>query len=152
MEEVITTISQEFRFFREPYKIGETIECEDIPFLVIDIQRFEVRYQSIKVWYTCQDLRKRDFVSSSYKEDQSEKFASVKLKYDHQAFKSQLHLGTIHFIESHYYRLAEYKDITFDGTDLEISFIAKPVRPVSSNKARNKFVETRKKKLNLEIF
>ncbi|MED4718633.1 hypothetical protein [Bacillus badius] len=154
MKKVITTISTVSRLFRQPRKIGDTFEHNDKTYMVIGIERFEVLYNTkLKVWYTCQNLSETDYVTR--KKAYQEPFqleAEVKLKYDDERIRTRAQLGTVHFMEGEFYKIMEYTDIELNGTDLLLSFIVKPLYPVDRKEAKAKLLDSRKRKLQLEVF
>ncbi|KIL79548.1 hypothetical protein SD77_2002 [Bacillus badius] len=122
--------------------------------MVIGIERFEVLYNTkLKVWYTCQNLSETDYVTR--KKAYQEPFqleAEVKLKYDDERIRTRAQLGTVHFMEGEFYKIMEYTDIELNGTDLLLSFIVKPLYPVDRKEAKAKLLDSRKRKLQLEVF
>lgn len=125
----------------------------DNTYLVIGIEKFEVLYQKLKVWYTCQNLNETDYISKkkAYRESFQLEM-DVKFKYDDDRLNSKLYIGSVHFVKGHHYKLVEYTDIKLDSTDLHVSFVAKPIYPLDRKEARTKFIDNRKNKLQLEIF
>ncbi|PFR93484.1 hypothetical protein [Priestia megaterium] len=152
MNDVIITIRTETRLFRQPRKIGDVFEHKGNNLLVIGIERFEVFFQRMTVWYTCQNLNEIDYVSKrkSYKQG-FELEVEVKLKYDDERFKDRLYIGSVHFIRGQNYKLIEYTDLELDGTDIKASFAAKPIHPLDRKEAKAKLINEKKKKLQLEL-
>lgn len=152
MKDVIQTIRTETRLFRQPRKIGDVFEYNGKNLLVIGIERFEVFFQRMTVWYTCQNLNETDYVSKrkAYKQG-FELEVEVKLKYDDERFKDRLYIGSVHFIRGQNYKLTEYTDLELDGTDIKASFAAKPIHPLDRKEAKAKLIDVKRKKLQLEL-
>lgn len=148
---VITTVKSEFRLFRQPHKIGDVIEVNETSLLILGIERFTLYGSRLTVWYTCQNLTATDYVSmkKAYKEQHAVE-AYVKLKHDDDRIK-RFELGTVHYIKGHAYKILEYTELLFKGTDIEISFIVRPVHPIDRKEAKAKLFSERRKKLQLEI-
>ena len=150
---LIVSISTEYPLFRQPRKIGDVFESIGETFIVLGIEKFEVFTQSIKVWYTCQNLNRTDYISAkkTYKDNlYLEMYA--KIKFDDERLKTRFFLGSLQMVKGQFYKLMEYTDIHFDGTDLRISFTGKPIYPLDKKEAKSKRLGNKKKKLKLEVF
>ncbi len=147
------TVSSEFRLFRQPKRIGDTLENHNGIFLIVGIEKFEILSNYLKIWYSCQNLEMTDYVSynKAYKNNYQLE-VEAKLKFDDERLKTSLYLGSIHLINNQFYKLTEYTDIKLDSTDLQVTFNAKPIHPLNRNEAKAKLIDTRKKKLQLQVF
>lgn len=152
LKDVIVTIRTRTKLFRQPRKIGDVFEHNGNNMLVIGIERFEVAYQQLTVWYTCQNINKTDYVSKrkAYKQG-FEIEVVVKLKYDNENFKDRLYIGSVHFIKGQHYKLIEYTGLELDGTDIKATFAAKPIHPLDRKEAKAKLIDVKRKKLQLEL-
>lgn len=150
-DRLIVTVKSEFRLFRQPHKVGDVIRVREIDLLVIGIERFDLWGSTLTMWYTCQNLLVTDFVSmkKAYKEPHTVE-AYVKIKHDDDSMK-QIALGTVHYIRGQAYKVQEYTELLIKGTDIEISFIARPIHPIDRKEAKAKLFSERRKKLQLEI-
>ncbi len=150
-ERVITTIKSEYRLFRQPHKIGDVIEVREKPFLVLGIERFTLYGHWLTVWYTCQDLTQTDFISmhKAYKRPHVVEL-EAKFKHDDERIK-RIALGTIHRVGGQVYKLQEITEILIKGTDIAISFAARPIHPIDRREAKAKLFSERRKKLQLEV-
>ncbi|MUG24749.1 hypothetical protein GNQ08_20485 [Paenibacillus macerans] len=152
MERMITTVISRFKLFRQPHKIGDTIEVDGRPLLILGIEDFHIRYTRIDVHYTCQRLDILDFVSraKAYKEP-----FTVGLEVDFPPTKwdkvDQIRMGTTHYVRGECYKITEYTEISLKGTDLHIDLVARPVYPIDRKEARAKLFSDRRKRLQLEI-
>lgn len=150
-ERVITTIKSEFRLFRQPHKIGDVIEIDEKSYLILGIQRYSLFGEYLTIWYTAQNLMITDFVSmnKAYRQRHTVELV-VQLKFDDDRLKNS-HLGSVHHVGGQAYKLQEYSGILVKGTDIEISFIARPVHPIDRKEAKAKLFSERRKKLQLDI-
>ena len=76
----------------------------------------------------------------------------AKIKFDDERLKTRFFLGSLQVVKGQFYKLMEYTDIQFDGTDLRISFTGKPIYPLDKKEAKSKRLGNKKKKLKLEVF
>jgi hypothetical protein len=99
------------------------------------------------------NLNETDYVllKKSYKE-KFEVEVEVKLKFDDDRLKTRLYLGSVHLINGEYFKLTEYTDIQLESTDLKVSFVAKRIHPLDRKEAKAKLLQTRKQKLQLEVY
>ena len=148
---VITSIRHKFKLFRQPKKIGETLECEGKIYLILGIERYELFGNTITVWYTAQDLSQTDYISHARPNGNSDQIEFVSRdKFDSEKLK-KLQLGTITGYKGELYKILEYTEIEFVGTDMKLSFLARPVYPIDRKQAKSKLLNERRKKLNLEL-
>ncbi|WP_028547211.1 hypothetical protein [Paenibacillus taiwanensis] len=149
---VITTVKYRFRPFRQPDKIGDTFEHDGKMYLVLGIERYELYGGLMTIWYTVQDLSQTGYTSRPHVYDHNDgvefvaqdKFESEKLK--------AIQLGTLHVYKDRTYKVMEYTEIEFVGTDMKLSFISRPVHPINHKEAKAKLTNERRKKLKLEVF
>ncbi|MCG7406754.1 hypothetical protein MH117_04930 [Paenibacillus sp. ACRRX] len=149
---MIMTLKSCTKLFRQPNKVGDVIESNGGTYLVLGIERYELYGDQITIWYTIQDLKQKDYVSpyKPYTAVLQEQFV-YEDKYNSEKFK-KIQLGEIHFYKNEYYKILEFTGIKFNGTDMEISFLARPVYPLDQKQAKAKLLNERRKKLKLEVF
>jgi len=148
---LIRTVKMEYRLFRQPHRLGDILELQDRMFLIIGIQRFELRGYCLQIWYTCQDLQNISYISKRKAYNPPFQLeATMRVRYDDRRLE-KAKLGTIHQINGEYYQIMEYTDITIEGVDFVISFFVKPVYPIDRKEAKAKYLYERKKKLKLEV-
>lgn len=151
MHGVITSIRDRFRLFRQPKKIGETLECGGKIYLILGIERYELYGNTITIWYTAQDLSQLDYVAKSKPYIDSDQIEFVSRdKFDSERLK-KLQLGTVFGHKNELYKILEYSEIEFVGTDMKLSFLARPVYPIDRKQAKSKLLTERRKKLKLEL-
>ncbi|PPQ49086.1 hypothetical protein C5G87_06840 [Paenibacillus peoriae] len=151
MEKLITTIVCTFRLFKQPRKIGDTFKPNDIgdPVLVIGIEKYELRGERLIVWYTCQRLNHEAPKHSNYKRPTYNAVeGEVKAKYDEPDLEKYQPGKTV-WIREQLYKIQEYTEIALKGTDLVISFMARPIYPVSQKEVKEKLFGERRKKLKV---
>ncbi len=153
MKGLLYTTQSRFRLFKQPHKIGDTVNVKGKPYLVIAIERFSIFTNTLTVWYTTQDLSQSDYVYHKQHGGWNTKECELEfsMKYDDDRWKD-VHLGSTFFArDQNMYKLLEFTEISFKGTDLYISVIGKRVHPINHKEARAKFMQERKKMLKLEI-
>ncbi|OMF05234.1 hypothetical protein BK129_14700 [Paenibacillus amylolyticus] len=153
-DSLITTAVIRFKLFKQPYKVGQTVEVRGEPMLVLGIENFEIFSEMILVRYTCQRLNQMEFVSKAkaYREPSSN--IEMVIEIPHKEWKETvpgIRLGSIHSIKGEIYKVTEYTGIALKSTDLVIDMLARPVYPVDRNTAKSKLLDERRKKLKLEI-
>lgn len=153
MEIPIITIRIRYRLFRHPKRIGDIIEMDGKPYLVIGINKFHLWGYHLTVWYTCQDLTKVHYPDGDkiFTPEEHWTEAHVCCKYDDKGLEEAAELGRVYGIDGQYYKTVEYSDIEIIGTDIDISFYAKPIFPISRKEARSKLFDERRKKLKIEL-
>ncbi|MGR6546300.1 hypothetical protein [Paenibacillus tundrae] len=155
MNDLLITTVVTFKLFKQPYKIGDTYEINGETRLVIGIESFELnKYDStLKVRYTCQRLDVLDFVSKgkAYRQEPHQIEMEATLRHDKWDRVSDLNLGTTTILRGERYKILEYTEISLKGTDLYVSFLARPIHPVDRKEAKAKLMDERRKKLQFEI-
>ncbi|QYK61824.1 hypothetical protein [Paenibacillus sp. S25] len=151
MERLITTIRCVFRLFKQPHKIGATFTLSGTsePMLVIGIEKYELWHDQIIIWYTCQRL---DHEAPTKMVNRKPRNYVVELeiegKYDDVELK-RYGLGSTILNRGQYYKIQEYTEIALRGTDLVISFMARPIYPVGQKEVKEKLFGERRKKLKI---
>ncbi|ASA25406.1 hypothetical protein [Paenibacillus donghaensis] len=149
---LITSVSMETRLFRKPKQIGETIENRDGELLlIIGIERFEVRHDTIKVWYTVQRLEITEFVSKGklYRPPHTVEL-EAKAKHDDLNIRTLIPGRTVH-VHGEAYKIMEYTEIDLKSTDLYISMLAYPIYPIDRKEAKTKLMDAKRQKLKFEV-
>ncbi|WP_059048707.1 hypothetical protein [Paenibacillus senegalimassiliensis] len=151
-DRLIITVISRFNLFRQPHKIGDVIEVQGEPLLILGIENFFIRHNRIDVNYTCQRLTSLDYVSKAkaYKQT-SEIELVVNLPHAKWDKVDGIRPGTIQYVQGECYKITEFSGLSLKGTDLHIDLIARPIYPVDRKEARAKLFDERRKKLQLEI-
>lgn len=153
MGSLITTVIGRFKLFKQPYKVGQTIEVRGEPLLVLGIENFELFSSTILIRYTCQRLNEMDFVSKAKAYRQPFNVELV-IEIPHKQWEEivpGIRLGSIHSIKGEVYKVTEYTGIALKSTDLVIDMIARPVYPIDRKEAKAKLFSERRKKLKIEV-
>ena len=158
-KKLIIGIKCKFKLFKQPYKVGEIVEVNEIPHLIIGIQRFHyntiqkhlmVHYiaQSLNILYEIRkvtqqpsDLYKGWFIYT-LKEMEKRNFESeVKLIQvtDLVWFKK---IGATA-------KVVEITSVEFIGTDLKVWTMVQPIYPINPNTAKQLYKNERLKGLEL---
>lgn len=149
---LITSVTVETRLFKRPKQIGDTLEINNGELvLIIGIENFEVRYDSIKVRYTVQRLEVTEFVSKGklYRPPHTVEL-EAKAKYDDLNIRTLLPGRTVH-VHGDAYKIMEYTEIDLKSTDLYISMLAYPIYPVDRKEAKAKLLDAKRQKLKFEV-
>jgi hypothetical protein len=147
----LTTIRSTYRLFKQPDKIGDIIEIDGNHYLILGIERFKLCDQKIEMFYTAQNLAKSDFISKqrAFRLSHQLEF-EVRVNHNDNRRLSFFDLGSTFVADDgEAYKAYEYTDIEFDGTDVILSFIARPVFPIDRKEAKAKLFSERRKKLKL---
>lgn len=142
-----------FKLFRQPYKVGAVIgEANDL--LILGIGRFEITYDTLHVWYICQDLSanlgdKQQLRNVASAHGGVEISATV--KYDDRQEIEKIQLGNLIIVNGYMHKILEYTALELKGVDLQIDLIARAMHPVGQKEAQTKQRAARRKKLNIEI-
>ncbi|MEK8128687.1 hypothetical protein WMW72_12300 [Paenibacillus filicis] len=148
---LITTIKSTTRLFRQPYKIGDVIDVKDRPVLILGIEKYELWGNDLAVWYTVQHLDMPDYVSlkKAYKQPHEVEL-EIQFPYNDDRLK-KVYIGSTWTDRGITYKLIEYSEIALKGTDLYLSFIARPLYPVDRKEAKAVLSSQRRKKIGLEL-
>lgn len=158
-EELISGIICKFNLFKQPHKIGETVNIDDTPHLIIGIQRFHynsmqkcllVRYiaQSLNISY---EVRK----VTQYPSDLYPGWFTFTLKeLNKKEFESEvkpIQLNDLVWFEriGATARIVEITGLEFMGTDLKISVLVQPIYPIHPDKAIELYKKERLKSFEL---
>lgn len=150
---LICSIRNTTRLYKKPPRIGDVIEAQNNHFLVIGIQSVDIEYSSkLNIHFICQNLN-MDFSyqpKSAVGENLVEFEQRIKTGKEH--ILDKIKLGKLIVDKNGYsYQTVEFTDVTIDYTDVVVSFLARPIRPVGRKEAKAKLVNERKRKLNLSL-
>lgn len=153
MEGIIRTIIMKYKLFKNPRRIGEVFEFDEKLYLIIGIEHFTLFGDILKVWYTCQDIGRTDYVSKNEPlgEPAGYALAEVGFKFNDDRLRHRF-LGSTHNVKGQRYKLMEYREIKVVSTNIHLTFSVKPIYPISRKEAKLRSMTERKKKLQLEIF
>lgn len=153
LKDLIRSISRTTKLYRQPLRIGDVFEHNKINWLIIGIQSVDIIYAQLKISYICQNLD-MDYVYQPSKPTQNDKlvefYLTVKTGKEHVL--ETITLGRMfRDINNHPYQSIEYTDVEIKHTDIVVSFLAKPIRPLGRKEAKAKLKNERMKKLKLEV-
>ncbi|MFH0070965.1 hypothetical protein, partial [Peribacillus sp. NPDC056705] len=122
----LVRVKRHFRLFKQPNKVGEVLNDYDGPLLIIGIEKYELFGNTITIWYTCQ---KNNGVSNNrsgnYRYGISEPEFELEVKYDDHQLKAYT-LGSTFSCKGDIYKITEYTEISLKGSDIYLSFLARP--------------------------
>lgn len=153
LSELFKTFEKTTRLYKQPLRIGDIFESENTSWIVIGIQNVSIIYSQLKIRYICQNL-KMDYVyqasSPSKNNDFVEFYLTIKTGKEH--YLEVITLGRMFWDKNKYpYQAIEYTDVEIKYTDVVISFLARPIRPIPRKEAKAKLRNEKMKKLKLEI-
>lgn len=151
MSQLITSIKSTVQLFSAPKRIGETIEYQECLYLIIGIEHFKIYGQEMSIWYTIQNLEKRDFISTQpkYLERELDEMY-VQYKHDDERFDN-LQIGRTIAYRNERYKIVEYTDIVLKGTDIEVSFMVSKILPIDRKEAKTRYFNEKKNKLKIDV-
>ncbi|GAB6423093.1 hypothetical protein bcgnr5372_27480 [Bacillus luti] len=151
MKDIIKTVVQTSKLYRQPTRIGEVIEKENIHWLVIGIQDVKIEFDRLEIRYVCQNLDK-DLVYQPPlpKGDELREF-ETRIKTGKEHVLERIGLGRLFWYNNMPFQSVEYTDVEVQFTDVVVSFLGRPIRPVARKEAKARLLSEKKKKLNLTL-
>lgn len=155
MQNLIRTLKKTTRLYKQPSRIGDVLEYQNEMYLIIGIQNVQIIYSKLEITYVCQNLHEKIFSQPSLTKSEHE----TQLTHFYQVIKTgkehvlkEIMLGKLFFGEDRNpYQTVEFTDVEIEYTDIKVSFLAKPIRPVARKEAKAKLVGEKKKRLNLAV-
>lgn len=152
---MISTLSVENKYYKQPYQIGDVLEYESKYFLIIGIQKISAWGNSLKITYivqdTCLQNLKTDYNSKVYMESLNSFFAEIKTDERVQKRLDHARLGEIFYFHENAYRIMEYTDVRFEFTDIIITFLAKKIFIASREVVKKKMLDLKKEQSGLIV-
>ncbi|PGK51679.1 hypothetical protein CN918_28195 [Priestia megaterium] len=151
MENLIKSIRRTTQLYRQPSRVGDVIEHNNEHWLIIGIQDIKIIYSRLDILYVCQNLE-LDFLyqPATNKGDDLREF-EMAIRTGKEHLLEKINLGRIFWYNKMPFQSVEYIDVEIKYTDVVISFLARPIRPVSQKEAKAKLLSEKKKKLNLSL-
>lgn len=158
-EELITAIKCKFNLFKQPYKVGETVNVDETPHIIIGIQRFH--YNSIQkhlfVSYIAQSLNipyETKKVTQEPSDIYKVWFIYTLKELDKRDFESEvkpIQVNDLVWFEEigATARVVEITSIEFIGTDLKVWTMVQPIYPINPKKAKELYKKERLKGFEL---
>lgn len=150
MKDLIASIKRTTPLYRPPARIGDVLDGK---WLVIGIQDIDITYSRLEITYVCQNLE-QDFVyqPAASKGDELREF-ELRIKTGKEHILKRIALGKLVWYQKKMpFQTVEFTDVYIQYTDIVVSFLARPIRPVSRKEAKAKLLDERRKKLNLTVF
>lgn len=153
-QRLFSAFTETVRYFKQPKKVGDIVELNGKNHLIIGIEDILITTAYVKIKFTTQVLDHYQYaVTPSFLvEDDQMLDVYVQGKVDNpdlKAFKLGMTTYMTEFGESALFKLMEYTDVTFDGTDLCISGRMKRVFPIPPKEAKALHLQRRKQQLKL---
>lgn len=153
LKELIRSIVVTTKLYRQPHRVGDVLESNDTSWLVIGIQNVEIIYSRLKITYICQNLN-MDYVyqpSTPTKNDKLVEFY-ITIRTGKEHILETVSLGRMFKDKNNNpYQSIEYTDVEIKHTDVVVSVLARPIRPIPRKEAKAKLRNEKIKKLKLEI-
>lgn len=154
MKKLIKTIKVTTMLYRQPRRIGDVIEYQGKMRLIIGIQWVAITYSQLEIEYVCQNLE-QDFAypypsANPHKSDDLREFF-ITIKTGKEYVLEHIRLGKMFWYHDIPFQTIEYTDVEIQFTDIIVSFLARPIRPVARKEAKAKLIHEKKKKLQLSL-
>jgi hypothetical protein len=152
MRDLIQTIKVTTMLYRQPYRIGDVFEYQGKMWLVIGIQWVSIVYGKLQIDYVCQNLEQEYVYPAATPrkgDDLREFFITIKTGKEHVL--EDVRLGRLFWYNDMPFQTVEYTDVEIQFTDIIVSFLARPIRPISRKEAKAKLIHEKRKKLNLTL-
>jgi hypothetical protein len=149
MKDLIVSIRRTTQLYRPPARIGDVLDGK---WLIIGIQDIDITYSRLEITYVCQNLE-QDFVyqTATSKGDELREF-ELRIKTGKEHILKRIALGKLVWYKNTMpFQTVEYTDVNIKFTDIVVSFLARPIRPVARKEAKAKLLSEKRKKLNLTI-
>ncbi|WP_374723682.1 hypothetical protein [Calidifontibacillus erzurumensis] len=150
MRDLIKTIKVSTMLYRQPYRIGDVIEDQGKMWLIIGIQWVAIVYGELQITYICQDLE-LDYIyppaNTKYRDDLREFSLTIPTGKEHVL--ENIRLGRLFWYNDMPFQTVEYTDVEIQFTDIVVSFLARPIRPISRKEAKAKLIHEKKKKITI---
>lgn len=155
MKDLIASIKKTTKLYKQPSRLGDIIKCNDKKWLVIGMQdvRFHVYGSALTITYVCQNLE-QEFLYQPAAPKQKDNLVECIIKVTtgkSREFNDDFSLGKLFWIDGLAYQSVEYTDVEIKFTDVVVSFLARPIRPISQKEAKAKLLNEKKKELNLSL-
>lgn len=155
----ISTLKSAFNLFKQPYKVGDTLQVKDTTVVIIGIQRFhyDVLKKCLHVIYFVQSLN----ISYNFKKVQQHTnniypawFVFRMDKLNEHKFETHLQpiqLNDLLWIDKlgAHVKVVDFTSIEFVGTDLKIWTNVQPIYPIDPAKAKELYKKERLKAFEL---
>lgn len=155
MNELITTVRSTTRLYKQPKRIGDVIDVKDKDYLIIGIQDIRVLYgKTLEIFYMCQSLDVEHVFQPEMVVSHNN-FVELELVIPtgkEKEYLKRIELGRMVLSEGRPYQTIEYTDVELKFTDVVISFLARPIKPVSQKEEKAKLLNEKKKRLSLSVF
>lgn len=152
LKNLICSTKQTTRLYKQPSRIGDVIEVKSSLYLIIGIQDVQIAFSKLDIVYVCQKLDEEFLYQPSVdRGEQLTEFVQT-IRTGKEDLLKRITLGRIFFdSEDRPYQTVEYLDVEIEYTDINISFLARPIRPVARKEAKARLLNERKRKLNLTL-
>ena len=155
MQNLIRTFKERTRLYKQPLRIGDIFERQNQMYLIIGIQNVEIIYSNLEVTYVCQNLNEEfvyqpQITKTEYETQLAQFYQVIKTGKEHvlkEIMLGKLFLGK----DGNRYQTVEFTDVEIEYTDIKVSFLAKPIRPISRKEAKAKLINEKKKRLSLTL-
>lgn len=153
MKRIIKSIKKTYNLYKQPLQIGDLMEFKKENWIIIGIEEVSITYSQLEIIYTCQNTAEKilyqpdTFNLGEYKT--VDIVARIRTGKEHILKKIQL--GKLVWIEDKPYQSVGYTDVSIEFTDVVVSFLGRPVRPIPVKEVKAKLLEERKKALNLQL-
>lgn len=155
---IIHTVKTHRKFFKPLPQIGDVIDVRNESHLILGIERFRINSTGVTMYLTTQNLSAGAVYKPVLALEKEDPFSftvvnSSAKEVENHMIEHQYTLGSIFYDEEDRttYRIREYHALSFNGTDIELTFFVDPVVPINPKEARAKLLSERMKKIDLTL-
>lgn len=153
MKHIIKSIKKTFNLYKQPLRIGDLMEFEQKNWIVIGIETVAIIYSQLEIVYTCQNTAEKMLYQSETFNPAEYKTVDIvaRIRTGKEHILKKIQLGKLVWIEGKPYQSVGYTDVSIEYTDIVVSFLGRPIRPISAKEVKAKLLHERKKAINLQL-
>lgn len=151
MKHIIKSLGKTYRLYKQPHKIGDFIEFQQKQWIIIGIEGVSIDLNKLKVIYTIQNVEEAYVYHPPISDSGKTVEIIARIRTGKEAILEKIQVGRLVWIDNKPYQSVGFIDIDIEFTDVVITLIGRPVRPIPIKEVRAKVINERKKKLNLQV-
>lgn len=151
MKHIIKSLEKTYRLYKQPHKIGDFIEFQQKQWIIIGIEGVSIDLNKLKVIYTIQNVEEAYVYQPPISDSGKTVEIIARIRTGKEAILEKIQVGRLVWIDNKPYQSVGFIDIDIEFTDVVITLIGRPVRPIPIKEVRAKVINERKKKLNLQV-
>ncbi|WP_238810560.1 hypothetical protein [Bacillus velezensis] len=151
MKHIIKSLEKAYRLYKQPHKIGDLIEFQQKQWIIIGIEAVSIDLNKLRVIYTVQNAEEVYAYQPPISDSGKTVEIIARVRTGKEAILEKIQVGRLVWIDNKPYQSVGFIDIDIEFTDVVITFLGRPVRPIPIKEVRAKVLNERKKKLNLQV-